>query len=91
VTTLRPSQIETLEEVAIFEARFQVKDEGIDSWELAERTGRSRHSAARSLARLEDSGHLNATFEIDRHGPFYTYRLTNMGRSELSNQQGGRS
>ena len=82
MTTLRASQIETLKEVAIFEARFP--KEGIDGWTLADKIGRTRHSAAKRLARLEDSGHLSATVEQDGNGPFYTYRLTNKGRSELS-------
>jgi hypothetical protein len=72
VTTLRASQIQTLEVVE--------RHDSLTPYELSSLSGKPYHDSRARLAGLDYEGFLSAA-----KGPVgWSYRLTNKGRSELS-------
>jgi DNA-binding transcriptional regulator PaaX len=81
VTTLRASQVETLEAVG-GERYGYAGVEPSSPLAVAMRLGRSEYSTERSLIRLMELGYLSRNFRLRS-----VYRLTNQGRSELSERE----
>jgi DNA-binding transcriptional regulator PaaX len=82
VTTLRASQIETLEAVARLERSTTAY---IRTLAIAVEQKRGEHATEKSLSRLTELGHLDRSYDwVARQS---TYRLTTKGRSELSGRE----
>jgi DNA-binding MarR family transcriptional regulator len=83
MSSLRASQIETLETSSELEAKFGPFEAGDLAWRIKVQTP----AAARRLKGLVATGHMQVEPSESDHRRFYS--LTDAGRSELSNQQGG--